>query len=85
LTEHLSAPTSGQRLPAGTLTIIITTIAMVTRMATVVIMGTITPMITTMTTITRMITGTITPTIMIIHTTTRTTTGLAQRAFRCLE
>ena len=58
---------------------------MVTRMATVMIMGTITLMITTMTTITRMITGTITPTIMIIHTTARTTTGLAQRAFRCLE
>ncbi|MFN7166596.1 MAG: hypothetical protein ACK4NV_06110 [Pannonibacter sp.] len=54
-------------------------------MATVMIMGTITLMITTMTTITRMITGTITPTIMIIHTTARTTTGLAQRAFRCLE
>lgn len=53
---------------------------MVTRMATVMIMGTITPMITTMTTITRMIT----PTIMIMLTTTRTTTGLALRAFRCL-
>lgn len=69
----------GQRLPAGTLTIIITTIAMVTRMATVMIMGTITPMITTMTTITRMIT----PTIMIMLTTTRTTTGLALRACQC--
>ena len=50
---------------------------MVTRMATVMIMGTITPMITTMTTITRMIT----PTIML--TTTRTTTGLALRACQC--